>query len=117
MKRILVVEDDVFIGLDLVQQLGEAGFEVVGLAASVAEALEIVSDSGCDAAVLDVNLGRETSEVVAVELARQGVPFLGASGYDREQHPQVFHGAPLLTKPFQIDALVAELRRLSGSEP
>lgn len=115
MKRILVVEDDVFIGLDLVQQLGKAGFEAIGPAVSAAEALKLLSEAGCDAAVLDVNLGRETSEAVAVELARRSVPFLSASGYDREQHPPAFQGAPLLTKPFQIDVLVAELRRLSGA--
>jgi DNA-binding response OmpR family regulator len=115
MKRILIVEDDAFIGLDLMQQLCEAGFQVIGPAMSAAEALELLSETGCDAAVLDVNLGRETSEVVAVELARRSVPFLGASGYDKEQHPPAFSGAPLLTKPFQIHALVAELNRLFGA--
>lgn len=114
MKRILVVEDDAFIGLDLAQQLRGAGFEVIGPAVSGVEALQLLAEAGCDAAVLDINLGRETSEVVAIELAKRSVPFLSASGYDRDRHPPAFHGAPMLTKPFQIDALVAALHRLFG---
>jgi DNA-binding response OmpR family regulator len=62
--RVLVVEDEFMIGLDIGQQLAGAGFEVVGPALSVAKALRFVAEPGCDVAVLDVNLGSETSEPV-----------------------------------------------------
>jgi len=52
-------------------------------------------------AVLDVNLGVESSEPIAEELHRLRVPFIFASGYNEglERLTQRFN-APLLRKPF-----------------
>jgi len=50
---------------------------------------------GCEAAVLDVNLGFETSERVAPELKKRGRPFVALSGYSHDQHPTAF-SAPAL---------------------
>ena len=66
---------------------------------------------GCDAAVLDINLGKETSELVALELKDRGTPFVTLSGYTREQYPPAFHGVPALAKPPRPEVLVAEVRR------
>ena len=60
-KRILVVEDAALIAVDLSEMLNKAGLEVVRPAGIVAEALRLVSTEGCDAAILDVNLGGATS--------------------------------------------------------
>ena len=114
--RILVVEDEVLIGLDIRQILADAGFDIVGPASSAAQALDLIRRDGCEAAVLDVNLGCETSERVAFELKERGRPFVTLSGYSREQHPAAFSGAPALTKPLQPDLLVTELRRLLETE-
>jgi DNA-binding response OmpR family regulator len=108
-KRVLVVEDDALLGLDILDQLTDAGFEVVGPAISVAKALRLIDDIGCDAAVLDVNLGSETAEPVALELRARRIPFVVLSGYSSEQHPLSFHGAPMLSKPARPEALVAML--------
>ena len=87
-KRVLVVEDDAMIALDIARELTDAGLEVVGPAISVAKALRLIGDYGCDAAVLDVNLGNnETSEPVARELRARSTPFVVLSGYSSEQHP------------------------------
>ncbi len=102
--RVLVVEDEILIALDITQILAGAGFDVVGPANSVAQALDLMKHIGCEAAVLDVNLGRETSECVALELKERGRPFLTLSGYSREQHPTAFSGAPALTKPGPAEA-------------
>ena len=110
--RTLLVEDDPFIALDLAQQLNEAGFDVVGPASRSADALKLIAAPGCDVAVLDVNLGVETSEAVAVKLTQLGVPFITLSGYSAEQHPPAFKAAPLLAKPVKFNLLVQELRRL-----
>lgn len=109
--RVLLVEDEALVALDLSQQLEAAGFEVIGPAASVAEARQLLQDDDCDAAVLDVNLGSETSEPVAHDLVGLGVPIIVVSGYARSQHPAVFHGMTMLVKPVRIDTLVAELKR------
>ncbi|MDX2203343.1 MAG: response regulator [Hyphomicrobiaceae bacterium] len=111
--RILVVEDETLVALDLAQQLECAGFEVIGPAASVAQARTLMQEDDCDAAVLDVNLGRgETSEPVAQDLVGNGIPIIVVSGYARSQHPAVFQGMSMLVKPVRIDTLVAELKRV-----
>ena len=110
-KRVLVVEDDALLGLDLTQQLTDAGLEVIGPAVSVGKALKLMGQTGCDAAVLDVNVGRETAEPVALELRARGTPFIVLSGYSRDQHPPGFHGAPMLSKPARPEELIALLRK------
>ena len=113
---ILVVEDEILIALDIGQILQDAGFDIVGPANSAAQALDLIRRDGCEAAVLDVNLGCETSERVALELKERGRPFVALSGYSREQHPPAFSGAPAFTKPLKPELLVRELRRLLETE-
>jgi PAS domain S-box-containing protein len=113
---ILVVEDEVLIALDIGQILQDAGFDIVGPANSAAQALDLIKRDGCEAAVLDVNLGCETSEHVALELKERGRPFVSLSGYSPEQHPAAFSGAPAFTKPLKPELLVRELRRLLETE-
>ena len=109
--RVLLVEDEALIALDLTQQLDFAGFEVIGPASSVAQARQLLWDDDCDAAILDVNLGRgETSEPIAHDLIGRGVPVIVVSGYARSQHPVVFRGLPMVVKPVSIGTLVAELK-------
>jgi DNA-binding response OmpR family regulator len=110
-KRVLVVEDDAVLALDIAQQLTAAGLEVIGPAISVAKALRLIGQTGCDVAVLDVNLGSETAEPVALELRARGTPFVVLSGYSSEQHPPGFLGAPMLSKPARPEDLVAVLRK------
>jgi DNA-binding response OmpR family regulator len=113
-KRVLVVEDDALLALDIAHHLQDAGLEVVGPATSVAKALKLVEAIGCDVAVLDVNLGNETAEPVARELRSRGTPFVVLSGYSSEQHPPEFRGAPMLSKPARPGDLVAFLRKSIG---
>ena len=113
-KRVLVVEDDALLGLDIAQQLADAGLEVMGPAISVAKAFRLMEQTGCDVAVLDVNLGNETAEPVALELRARGTPFIVLSGYSSDQHPPGFQGAPILSKPARPEDLVALLRKCMG---
>lgn len=108
--RVLVVEDEFMIGLDIGQQLADAGFEVVGLAPSVAKGLRLAAERGCDVAVLDVNLGGETSEPIAEKLRAFGKPFVVLTGYSTDNLRPWFGDATILTKPPRIDELIAALR-------
>jgi DNA-binding response OmpR family regulator len=92
--------------------LADAGLEVIGPATSVSKALRLVGEVGCDVAILDVNLGKETAEPVARELRARGTPFVVLSGYSSEQHPPGFHGAAVLSKPARPSVLVAILAKL-----
>jgi DNA-binding response OmpR family regulator len=109
---VLLVEDEFIVALNLSDDLDSAGFEVLGPASSVAEARQLLQESNCDAAVLDVNLGVETSAPIARDLIAQGVPIIVASGYARSQHPAIFNGLPMIVKPVRTDILVAELKRM-----
>ncbi|HWE17697.1 MAG TPA: response regulator [Hyphomicrobiaceae bacterium] len=113
-SRVLIVEDDALLGLDIAAQLTEAGFEVIGPAVSVENALGLLRAAGCDVALLDVNLGKETSEPVARELRALSKPFVVLSGYSSEQHPTEFRGAPLLSKPARLGELVALLQHCAA---
>ena len=113
-KRLLVVEDEFVIALDLQNLLEAAGHEVVALAASVADALALLDggDGGdgdaepgrrpplLDGAVLDVNLRGEPATPVADALAARGVPFVFVSGYGAAGRPPGHEAAPVLAKPY-----------------
>ncbi len=109
--RVLVVEDEPIIALDIRQQLANAGFEVLGPATSVVEALRFIAEPGCDVAVLNVNLGIETSEPIARKLQTSGKPFVVLSGRATDDLPLSFNGATFLTKPAPMAELVAAVRR------
>lgn len=111
-RRILVVEDDALTALEVAASLRGAGFAVVGPTNSVSSTLELLDRIGCDAAVLDVNLGGETSAAVAVELRRRGKPFVTISAYAPHQQPAAFADAPQVSKPFRPDRVIAALNEL-----
>ena len=115
-KRILIVEDDAFIALDLEDVFEAAGFKVVGIAASVDAALEIIDSNPIDVAVLDYNLGVETSLDIAHRLDAMGVPFLFLSGQTRTVVLDDADVQPIvLNKPFVPAHLVNETRSLFRS--
>jgi PAS domain S-box-containing protein len=109
--RILLVEDEPLVALEIAHMLKQGGFETVGPARTVSQALDLLKSKGCDAALLDINLGKETSELVALELSRLNTPFISVSGYSRAQQPPVFNGAPALAKPLRPELLIAEIKR------
>jgi DNA-binding response OmpR family regulator len=109
--RVLVVEDDALVALELAESLQAAGFDILGPAGRVERALQLISATKCDAAVLDINLGNETSEPVARLLHKSGTPFVTVSGYSQHQFPDAFAGSDFLPKPLRLDALISVLRR------
>lgn len=109
--RVLVVEDEPIIAFDIRQQLANAGFEVLGPATSVANALSFMTAPGCDVAVLNVNLGNETSEPIARKLRASGKPFVVLSGCSASDLPPSFNGSTFLTKPAPMAELVAAVRK------
>jgi AmiR/NasT family two-component response regulator len=54
--RILVAEDETLIRMDLVEMLGEAGYNVVAQASNGQEAIELVNEHKPDLAILDVKM-------------------------------------------------------------
>ena len=112
--RILIVEDEPLIAFEVEQTLTDAGFEIVGVAARVEEALAMIDDGALDAAVLDANLNRVSAAPIAIALTARGLPFIVTTGYTREQLPDGFKAWALIEKPCLpeqiIEALTAVLQ-------
>jgi DNA-binding response OmpR family regulator len=108
--RILILEDEPLVAIEMMRGLVNAGFEVTGPALTVAKALTLIESEGCDAAVLDIRLGSETSEPVAEKLLAEGIPFVSATGLARDQQPGIFQSAPMLSKPIRMHELIQLLR-------
>ncbi len=119
--RILIVEDEPLIAFEVEQTLTDAGFEIVGVAARVEEALAMIDDGALDAAVLDANLNRVSAAPIAVALTARGLPFVVTTGYTREQLPDGFKAGALIEKPCLpeqiIEALTAVLQANRKLDP
>ena len=111
--RILIVEDDFFIRIDLESILRDAGAHVVGPCSGIADALAALADGNVTAAILDVRLGRGTVAPVARELTKKGIPFVFYSGQlDADPTLAEWPNCRILTKPAlpkTIVAVVADL--------
>ncbi|RYH00996.1 response regulator [Salipiger sp. IMCC34102] len=119
MKRILVLEDERLIALDIAATLEEAGYDVIGPHGSVEGALTALEDVPPDFALLDVNLGRHgTSLPVAEELARRSLPFMFLTGYTTlsESFPETFGDYRRVQKPFVSNELITALEEELPSE-
>ena len=103
---VLVLEDNMIIALDAEDMMREFGATEVHVATTVAEALAAVEGGGLTFALLDVNLGDETSQPVARRLRELGVPFVFATGYG-ETSPltQEFPGTHVVVKPYDAAKL------------
>jgi CheY-like chemotaxis protein len=110
-SRVLIVEDEALVALDVARQLTEAGLTIVGPAVSVASALKLIEQGGCDAAVLDINLGRETSDPVVQELRARNLPFVILTGYANSAALPSYDGVPVISKPARPVELISTLLR------
>jgi CheY-like chemotaxis protein len=110
-RVVLVVEDEFLIAMDLELLLQRHGWRVLGPAATVAEALRLLTGERPDVALLDVNLRGELVTPVAEELRVQGVPFVLASAYDNRGLTRVaaLADVPNLGKPTDERRLLAVL--------
>lgn len=110
-RRILVVEDEALIALDLQATLEDEGFAVIGPAGTLARARALL-DGGArpDIACLDLNLGSATSHDLARRLLAEGVPVVFISGRDARALPEDLRGVPVLGKPIDVPLLLARLR-------
>ena len=109
-KRVLVVEDEFLIALDIQNILESAGAEVV-LAYRVKDALDTIHNNGpFEAALLDLKLDSETSLPIADQLRADGVPFVFSTGATGDTAIAArFQDVTIVAKPFGTETLVAAL--------
>lgn len=104
-RRILVVEDEMLIGMLLEDMLIDIGHEVAAIVPRLKDALVAVEKESFDLAVLDVHLHGESAFPVAEALIAKGKPFIFATGYGERGLPESFRNRPVLQKPFARDDL------------
>jgi len=97
--RVLVVEDEFLIALELSSILDDLGCIVLGLAATVSDALHFLATDPPDVTLLDINLNGTRTTPVALALTADGLPFIAVTAYASLPEP-VFDGVPTISKPF-----------------
>jgi CheY-like chemotaxis protein len=111
--RVLLVEDNYIIALDLAELVREAGAEPVGPVATVRDALAALEAERVEAAILDINLGEENALGLAPVLRGRAIPFAFATGYSPDDVlPPEQADAPVLAKPYSAAEVRAILDRL-----
>jgi CheY-like chemotaxis protein len=108
-RRVLVADDEFLIAIVIEESLRDAGAEIVS-AATLAAMLRATEGEALSVAILDVRLGRQTTEQAAEMLAAKGVPFIFYSGQALPESMRIkFPGAKVLTKPLNESAVVAAI--------
>ncbi len=109
--RVLVVEDDSLLAMDLETTLVEAGAVVVDLCQTLDEAMQRADAADFAVAVLDFGLGSETVSPVARRLVNLGVPFVLYTGKSRHEPSLAeWSDCSIVEKPASSRALVSAVR-------
>jgi CheY-like chemotaxis protein len=115
-KRILVVEDEFMILLDIQGILESAGAKSIIMASHVDDAMTAIANNQnadrFDAAVLDLKLDKDSAIPIAERLAKLGIPFIFLTGSpDNADLAQDLKSTPVVGKPFDSATLLAALER------
>lgn len=119
--HILVVEDEYLLADDLRTQLGQAGAEVVGPFATVAQAAAwLARGATIDFALLDINLGGTLIFKLVDALRARAIPIAFLTGYSESAIPAAYAGIPVLDKAVMFgmsDRLIARIAGEIGKVP
>jgi DNA-binding response OmpR family regulator len=113
-RSILVVEDEVLIGMHIRTALEEAGAHVTATT-TVRHALILVEHDGLAAAIMDHALRDGDSTELCARLAARGIPYVSYSGFDpvKGASPE----APFVSKPSSMNTLLGVLEKLLIARP
>ena len=113
LPRLLIVEDSYLLLLPLEYMCETLGWQIVGPASRLDEALELARTETFDAALLDVNLHGEMSWAVADVLKARGIPFAFSTGYDQtDMLPAHLAGSIVFAKPYRLADIEKRLRQM-----
>lgn len=115
--RILVVEDEMLVLMNVEMVLEDLGCTAISAAGSVAGALSLLAQQSFDAAIIDVNLGQLKSYPVADILTERGIPFAFSTGNGDHGDRSDFDDRPVLKKPYSTEDLVTVFEKLIAGMP
>lgn len=111
--RVLLVEDEPLVAMDMSMGLQDAGIKFVKIAQTLDDALISASRDDIDIALLDGNLGGKPVDTVARALKLRAIPFCFVSGYGREHLPGEFFDIPVLTKPVDPEDVINMVHQMA----
>lgn len=129
--KVLVVEDEAIVALDIKAEIESLGHQVCGLADNADRALSIAGAMRPDVALVDIHLKGDADGIALAKMLRheQGVPVIYLTAYSDDETVQraaQTSAYGYLTKPFQAKELKAAIaiaihnadieRRLQASE-
>jgi AmiR/NasT family two-component response regulator len=113
LNRCLIVEENFLIRQDLADMLLSLGFRDVVEAATNAQALVLLAAAPCQVAFIYFIHADDGSEVVATALKTKNIPFIVTMAYhDPALLPPVMRDAPVVSKPYVMEAIGAILQSL-----
>lgn len=113
-KRVLLLEDEVFIAFDAEEILLSLGAVQVVLTHTLSAAHACLENQSMDCAMLDRNLNGEYSDQLARDLADRGMPLIVATGYGALKGNSDIVTVP---KPYDQKMIEAAFRRCGLGEP
>jgi DNA-binding NarL/FixJ family response regulator len=113
--RAFIVEDEAIVLLELSLALEDLGYVIAGTASNLETGVALAHELSIDIGLLDINLGGCESWPIASVLEARHIPFVFMSGYTRASLPQGFAHRPLISKPYDLDALNAALRAVRSA--
>jgi len=114
--RVLVVEDEMLVAMNIEDMLHDIGHEVAGIASRLDAGMEIAREGAFDLAMLDVNLAGDLSFPIADILEQRGIPYLFATGYGRKGVRDDYGAAPVLQKPFRARDLEQAIHSIARAD-
>ena len=113
--KVLLIEDEAIIAMDLEDMLVGLGHQVVATAGRLDRATRLATDLAIDLAIVDVNLNGVQTYPVAEILSHRGVPFIFSTGYGTAGLNEEWRGKPTLQKPFQGRQLAAAIEHATAA--
>lgn len=109
--RVLVVEDELYVALEIEDVLQALDCKIAGPVSTVMSAIVgIEQEERLNGVFLDLNLHGESALPVAQVLVEKGIPFILVTGYPSSpKDPPVLRGAPRVTKPFTLERIGAAM--------
>lgn len=116
-KKVLIVEDEIFVALEIEQIVEDAGFTVGAIAADRQAAIEAAVD--CDIALVDLNLrDGPTGPGIGLELASQhGIRVIYVTANPAQIGSASVAALGVITKPFRPQSIEATLRLAAAEQP
>lgn len=116
-RRVMVVEDEAAISLELVRLLREQGAMVVGPASSAEEALQHIARTHIHCALLDIKLCGGDCGAVAQALTWHGIPFIFVTGYSKSEVAARYSWVPVVTKPYTPNDILNRVKSVFATSP